>query len=148
MTTTSTKNWIVTSGGPAPEVPDLPLPRTSCSPAGPRTDRRSSTDRPGAASRTGSSPTVCGVSPRGSPRAVCAQGDAVALLAPNLPEWLVAAYGVMAAGGVVTGVNPLCTAGEVAGQLADADARFLVTVPPFLPAAREAVARAGTPRSC
>jgi acyl-CoA synthetase (AMP-forming)/AMP-acid ligase II len=66
------------------------------------------------------------------------KGDAVALLAPNLPEWLLAAYGVMAAGSVVTGVNPLCTAAEVAGQLADADARFLITVPPFLPIAREA----------
>ena len=53
----------------------------------------------------------------------------------------------MTAGGVVTGVNPLCTAGEVAGQLADADARFLVTVPPFLPIAREAVAGRAR-RSC
>jgi acyl-CoA synthetase (AMP-forming)/AMP-acid ligase II len=51
-------------------------------------------------------------------------------------------YGAMAAGGVVTGASPLLTAGELAGQLADAGASVLVTVPPFLEVATEAVARA------
>jgi acyl-CoA synthetase (AMP-forming)/AMP-acid ligase II len=68
--------------------------------------------------------------------------DARELDQPNLPEWLLAAYGVMTAGGVVSGINPLYTAAEVATQLADADARFAVTVPPFLPTARAAVATA------
>jgi len=65
------------------------------------------------------------------------------VLAPNLPEWLLAAYGAMTAGGVVSGINPLYTPGEAAGHLADAGARFVVTVPPFLATAREAVERAG-----
>jgi hypothetical protein len=46
--TTISETWIVTSGGPAPEVPDLPLPDFLL--AGKlRTGRRSSTDRPGGA---------------------------------------------------------------------------------------------------
>jgi acyl-CoA synthetase (AMP-forming)/AMP-acid ligase II len=50
----------------------------------------------------------------------------------------------MTAGGVVTGINPLYTPDEVAAQLTDADARFLLTAPAFLPTARAAVARAGS----
>ena len=72
-----------------------------------------------------------------------AKGDVLALSSPNLPEFAVAMYGAMAAGGIVTGANPLLTAGELAGQLADAGASVLVTVPPFLETAREAAARAG-----
>jgi acyl-CoA synthetase (AMP-forming)/AMP-acid ligase II len=71
------------------------------------------------------------------------KGDVLALSSPNLPEYAVAMYGAMAAGGVVTGANPLLTAGELAGQLADAAASVLVTVPPFLETARAAAARAG-----
>jgi hypothetical protein len=51
------------------------------------------------------------------------KGDVLALSSPNLPEYAVAMYGAMAAGGVVTGANPLLTAGELAGQLADAAPR-------------------------
>ena len=54
-------------------------------------------------------------------------GDVFAILAPNSPEWLLACYGALAAGGVVTGINPLCTPGEVAAQLTDACARFVLT---------------------
>jgi acyl-CoA synthetase (AMP-forming)/AMP-acid ligase II len=70
-------------------------------------------------------------------------GDTVAILAPNAPEWLVAAYGAMTAGGVVTGINPLYTPEEIANQLRDCRARYLLTAPPFLPAARAAAERAG-----
>ena len=73
------------------------------------------------------------------------KGDVLALSSPNLPEYAVAMYGAMAAGGVVTGASPLLTAGELAGQLADAGASVLVTVPPFLDTAREAADRAGVP---
>ena len=71
------------------------------------------------------------------------KGDVLALSSPNLPEYAVAMYGAMAAGGVVTGANPLLTAGELAGQLADAGASVLVTVPPFLDTAKAAADRAG-----
>ena len=71
------------------------------------------------------------------------KGDVLALSSPNLPEYAVAMYGAMAAGGVVTGANPLLTAGELAGPLADAGASVLVTVPPFLEVARAAAEKAG-----
>ena len=72
-----------------------------------------------------------------------ARGDVLALYSPNLPEYALAAYGAMAAGGVVTGANPLLTTEELAGQLADAEARLLVTVPPFLDRALAAADKAG-----
>ena len=68
------------------------------------------------------------------------KGDVLALSSPNLPEYALAMYGAMAAGGAVTGANPLLTVGELAGQLADAGASLLVTVPPFLETARAAAA--------
>jgi acyl-CoA synthetase (AMP-forming)/AMP-acid ligase II len=44
-------------------------------------------------------------------------------------------------GGTVTTVNPLYTVRELADQLQDADARYLLTVPPFLANARAAAAQ-------
>jgi acyl-CoA synthetase (AMP-forming)/AMP-acid ligase II len=70
-------------------------------------------------------------------------GDMLALYSPNLPEYAVAAYGAMAAGGIVTGANPMLTVEELAGQLADSRARVLVTVPPLLERARAAAEKAG-----
>jgi acyl-CoA synthetase (AMP-forming)/AMP-acid ligase II len=70
-------------------------------------------------------------------------GEVLALYSPNLPEFALAAYGTMAAGGVVTTANPLLTADELGGQLADASARLLVTVPPFLDRALAAAEKAG-----
>jgi acyl-CoA synthetase (AMP-forming)/AMP-acid ligase II len=73
-------------------------------------------------------------------------GNVFAIMAPNSPEWLLACCGALAARGVVTGINPLCTPGEVATQLADADARFVLTVPEFLPVASAAAERAAAGR--
>jgi acyl-CoA synthetase (AMP-forming)/AMP-acid ligase II len=70
-------------------------------------------------------------------------GDLLAISSPNLPEYALAVYGAMAAGGAVTGANPLLTADELARQLADSGARLLVTAPPFLETARAAAAEAG-----
>ena len=72
-----------------------------------------------------------------------AAGDVLALCSPNVPEYALAAYGAMAAGGTVTGANPMLTVAELAGQLADAKARVLVTVPPFLDTALAAAEKAG-----
>ena len=71
------------------------------------------------------------------------KGEVLALASPNLPEYALAAYGAMAAGGVVTGANPLLTTGELADQLADAGARLLITVPPFAERALAAAGKAG-----
>jgi acyl-CoA synthetase (AMP-forming)/AMP-acid ligase II len=70
-------------------------------------------------------------------------GDVLALWAPNLPPWACVALGAMAAGGTVTGANPAYTERELVGQLTDAGASVLVTVPALVPAARSAAAAAG-----
>jgi acyl-CoA synthetase (AMP-forming)/AMP-acid ligase II len=72
-----------------------------------------------------------------------APGDVLALYSPNLPEYALAAYGAMAAGGIVTGANPMLTTEELATQLADARTRVLVTAPPFLDRALAAAEKAG-----
>jgi acyl-CoA synthetase (AMP-forming)/AMP-acid ligase II len=71
------------------------------------------------------------------------RGDVLAVYMPNLPEYAVAFHGAASAGGKCTTVNPLYTSNELAQQLEDSGARLLLTVPPFLDAAREAAARTG-----
>jgi acyl-CoA synthetase (AMP-forming)/AMP-acid ligase II len=66
------------------------------------------------------------------------QGDVLALYAPNLPEYAVAAHAVLSLGGVLTTANPLYTPRELAHQLRDSGARTVLTDPPFVGAAREA----------
>ena len=66
------------------------------------------------------------------------KGDVLALFSPNLPEYAVAFLAVAMLGGVVTTVNPLYTAAEVAHQLKDAGAKYLVTIPPLVGRALEA----------
>jgi acyl-CoA synthetase (AMP-forming)/AMP-acid ligase II len=70
------------------------------------------------------------------------QGDVMAIYAPNLPEYAVVAHAVLSLGGVLTTANPLYTPAELSKQLTDSRARAVVTVPPFLDAAREAAAEA------
>ena len=70
-------------------------------------------------------------------------GDTLLMFAPNLPEWPIAALGAMAAGGVVSGANPLCSAADLAHQMRDSNARFVFTVPSVLATVREAAAAAG-----
>lgn len=71
------------------------------------------------------------------------KGEVFAFYSPNLPEYVVAFHAVLTLGGVVTTVNPLYTADELAHQLRDAGARFLLTVPPLLPQALQAAEAAG-----
>ncbi|TMD07406.1 MAG: 4-coumarate--CoA ligase family protein [Chloroflexi bacterium] len=66
------------------------------------------------------------------------KGDVLAVYSPNLPEYAVVLHGVATLGGIATTVNPLYTSRELAEQLADARASFLITVPPLLERALEA----------
>ncbi|MEX2049513.1 MAG: 4-coumarate--CoA ligase family protein [Gemmatimonadota bacterium] len=68
------------------------------------------------------------------------KGDVVAIFSPNTITYPVAFHGTALAGGVVTTVNPTYTAGELASQLRDSKARFLVTLGAFLDKAKEAAA--------
>jgi acyl-CoA synthetase (AMP-forming)/AMP-acid ligase II len=81
---------------------------------------------------------AAGLSARGFGR-----GDTFAIFLPNVPEYAVAFYGVAAAGGRCTTANPLYTPRELGYQLADSGAGLLLTAPPFVGAARQAVAQAG-----
>lgn len=71
------------------------------------------------------------------------KGEVLAIYSPNLPEYAIVFNAVASLGGINTTVNPLYTADELAKQLVDSRARFLVTVPPFLDKAREAAAKTG-----
>jgi acyl-CoA synthetase (AMP-forming)/AMP-acid ligase II len=82
--------------------------------------------------------TAAGLAARGFRK-----GDAFAIYLPNVPEYAVAFYGVSTAGGVSTTANPLYTAEELANQLNDSRARFLLTAPPLLERALAAAERSG-----
>ena len=69
--------------------------------------------------------------------------DVLVLFLPNLPEWPIAALGAMCAGGIVSGANPTISVSDLARQLRDTRARFVVTIPLFLETVRAAAAEVG-----
>ncbi|MCB0136560.1 MAG: AMP-binding protein, partial [Caldilineaceae bacterium] len=71
------------------------------------------------------------------------KGDVFAIYLPNLPEYAVAFHAVATLGGINTTVNPLYTAHELAHQLTDSGASFVLTIPMFLDVAKAAAAEAG-----
>jgi acyl-CoA synthetase (AMP-forming)/AMP-acid ligase II len=71
------------------------------------------------------------------------KGDVFAIYSPNIPEYAVAFHAVSLLGGIVTTVNPLYTAQELAHQLKDAGAKYLVTISLFLENAKTAAAETG-----
>jgi long-chain acyl-CoA synthetase len=56
------------------------------------------------------------------------KGDVVAINLPNCPQYQIAVYGTYFAGGVVTGCSALLSADEMAYQLNDSEAKFLLTM--------------------
>jgi acyl-CoA synthetase (AMP-forming)/AMP-acid ligase II len=70
------------------------------------------------------------------------KGDVFGILSPNIPEYAIIFHAVASLGGINTLVNPLNTAQEVAHQLKDAGARYLITVPALMEKARESAAAA------
>jgi acyl-CoA synthetase (AMP-forming)/AMP-acid ligase II len=67
------------------------------------------------------------------------KGDVFAIYSPNVPEYAVVFHAVSLIGGVNTTINPLYTPAEVAQQLRDCSAKYLITVPPCAERAMEAV---------
>ncbi|CAH1791176.1 unnamed protein product [Owenia fusiformis] len=61
------------------------------------------------------------------------QGDVVCIVSSNLPEYVLALYGVVCIGGKVTTANPLYTEGELIKQLEDCKASFIITQSAVLP---------------
>ncbi len=55
-------------------------------------------------------------------------GDKVAIMLPNLPQTIIAYWGVLRAGGVVVFINPLYMEKELLHHFGDSGARFLITI--------------------
>lgn len=64
--------------------------------------------------------------------------DRVAIALPNVPEFVVALYGALAAGAEVVSINPLYTAREIGYMLRDAKVKLAIVHPMFETAVREA----------
>jgi acyl-CoA synthetase (AMP-forming)/AMP-acid ligase II len=82
--------------------------------------------------------TAGGLSARG-----LRKGDVFGIYSPNLPEYAVAFHAVSLAGGTNTTISPLYTETELAEQLKDARAKYLVTVPGCVAKAQHAARAAG-----
>jgi 4-coumarate--CoA ligase len=67
----------------------------------------------------------------------------IGLLCPNTPAFAIVFHGILRAGAVVTTINSLYTAEEIASQLTDAGATWLFTVSPLLAGAKEAARQVG-----
>ncbi len=67
-------------------------------------------------------------------------GERVALYMQNCPQWIIAYYGVLKAGGVVVPVNPMNRAKELKGQLLDSGASVIVCMQDLAGQAIEAAA--------
>jgi acyl-CoA synthetase (AMP-forming)/AMP-acid ligase II len=134
---------VYTSPHPDIDIPDVSLPSFILGRAEERADRPALIDGPSGRTltygelRQATAACAGGLAARGLEK-----GDVFAIYSPNLPEYAIAFYGVAQAGGVVTTINPLYTAEEATRQLRDADAQYLLTVPPFLEKAQQAAAEA------
>ena len=71
------------------------------------------------------------------------KGEVFGILSPNCPEYGIAFHAIATLGGIVTPINPLYTQYEIAHQLKDSGARFLVTVPGCIDKVTEAARDAG-----
>jgi long-chain acyl-CoA synthetase len=70
-------------------------------------------------------------------------GDKVALQLPNIPQFLIAYFGILRAGCVVVPLNVMLKSAEVEFQLADSGARTLITREGILAEAAKGAAAAG-----
>jgi acyl-CoA synthetase (AMP-forming)/AMP-acid ligase II len=66
------------------------------------------------------------------------KSDVFAIYCPNIPEYVLAFHAVTSLGAVATMVPTLLTSAEVATQLQDSKARYLLTTPPLMERARSA----------
>jgi len=64
------------------------------------------------------------------------QGDRVALMLPNIPQTVIAYYGILKAGAVVVPTNPLYVEREIQTQLTDAGAETMVVLDLLYPRVR------------
>ncbi len=72
-------------------------------------------------------------------------GTVIGLLCPNIPAFATVFHGALRIGATLTTINSLYTAAEIAKQLSDAQAEWLITVTSLLPQAKEAAKAVGIP---
>jgi len=60
------------------------------------------------------------------------KGDRVALVLPNIPQFIISYYGTLMAGGVIVAINPLNEEGEMERELAESGAKVVVVLDRFL----------------
>jgi len=65
------------------------------------------------------------------------KGDVVALFLPNIPQFIIAYYGVLKAGAVVTAISPLHREREVEHQLIDSEAGTIVALDSLYPTVKK-----------
>ncbi|OCT47273.1 4-coumarate--CoA ligase 2 [Cladophialophora carrionii] len=75
------------------------------------------------------------------------QGQTVALFSPNTVWYPCAMFGVLRAGGVISGASPAYNVEEMTYALKTAEAKFLFTVPSSMQIAAAAAKNAGIPQS-
>ncbi|XP_038212488.1 4-coumarate--CoA ligase 1-like [Zerene cesonia] len=71
-------------------------------------------------------------------------GDTVAIMLPNVPDYPLVALGILEAGGVITTINPIYTANEVHRLLLMSEARAIVTLPELVGVIKNAFKLANT----
>jgi acyl-coenzyme A synthetase/AMP-(fatty) acid ligase len=132
---------IFRSPYPDSTIPDLPLTQFVLQHAARLTDKPALIDGPSGRTLTYGQlaesvhRVVFGLTKRGFRK-----GDVFAAVCPNILEFPIAFYAVASLGGTTTMANPLLTTEELARQLADADPKFVLTVPERLDVVREATA--------
>lgn len=62
------------------------------------------------------------------------KGDRVGLMLPNCPQFPIAYYGILQAGGIVVQINPMAVPAELEHYLGDSGAKAIVVFAPLLPA--------------
>ncbi len=72
-------------------------------------------------------------------------GDRVALMLPNIPQAVIAYYGVLKAGAIVTPTNPLYVEREIQSQLIDSGSETIVALDLFYPRIRAVLERVQLP---
>ena len=75
------------------------------------------------------------------------KGDRVALMLPNLPQFVIAFYGTVRLGAVVVSTNPTYTSREMAHQFVDAGAETVVLLSPYYRKLKDIQARTSIKRT-
>ena len=129
---------------PPVEIPDVPLADFVLAGAAARGERPALVDAASGRTLTyaGLDALARGIA-SGLQRRGLEPGHVVGILAPNVPEYAAAFFGVALAGGTNTTINGLYTEAEIAHQLRSSRARFLFTVSAMLERAFPAAAAAG-----